>query len=33
LLGQLLSYLRKLRRDPKKLRGCILHSGLPPFLR
>jgi transposase len=33
LLVQLPSYLRKLRRDPKKLRGCIRHSGLPPFLR
>ena len=33
LLVQLLNVLRDLRRSPKKLRGCIRQSELPPFLR
>ena len=32
-LVQLLTALRELRRTPKKLRGCIRQSSLPPFLR
>jgi len=33
LLVQLLTTLRELRRTPRKLRGCIRQSDLPPFLR
>lgn len=33
LLVQLLTVLRDLRRDPRRLRGCIRRSELPPFLR
>jgi hypothetical protein len=33
LVLQLLTVIRKLRRDPNSLRGCIQHSDLPPFLR
>jgi hypothetical protein len=32
LLVQLLTALRGLKRTPKKLRGCIRQSSLPPFL-
>jgi hypothetical protein len=33
LMGDLIRSIDKIRNSPAKLRGCILQSELPPFLR
>jgi len=33
LIPSLVDVLNSIRKNPRNLRGCINHSGLPPFLR